>query len=76
MRSSGEEMKKEMKSTARLAVTAGLCTSLALGGLPIEAIAAEVVVDPAQAGAAADGGTKSSIGEGSASTDPTTTDED
>lgn len=47
-------MKQEMKSTARLAVTAGLCTSLALGGLPLKAIAAEVVVDPASAAAAAD----------------------
>lgn len=46
-------MKQDMKSTARLAVTAGLCTSLALGGLPLEAIAAEVV-ESVPAGAVAD----------------------
>lgn len=75
-------MKQEMKSTARLAVTAGLCTSLALGGLPLEAIAAEVVVDPAQAAApsaadapatdvadAAGGGSDESTGDGAVSTD-------
>lgn len=43
----GGAMKQEMKSTARLAVTAGLCASLALGGMPLEAIASEVLVDSA-----------------------------
>ena len=63
-------MKQEMKSTARLAVTAGLCTSLALGGLPLEAIAAEVVVEPVQAAAATAANATEDSGEGLTSSDP------
>lgn len=36
-------MKLKCKNTARLAVTAGLCASMALTGLPIDAIAEELV---------------------------------
>lgn len=38
-----EEMKMNTKRTARLAVTAGLCLSMTLSGLPVEAIAEELV---------------------------------
>lgn len=68
-------MKQEMKSTARLAVTAGLCTSLALGGLPLEAIAAEVVVEPVQAAAATAANATEDSGEGLTSSDPTPADD-
>lgn len=68
-------MKQEMKSTARLAVTAGLCTSLALGGLPLEAIAVEVVVEPVQAAAATAANATEDSGEGLTSSDPTPADD-
>lgn len=68
-------MKRGMKSTARLAVTAGLCTSLALGGLPLEAIAAEAVVEPAQAGTTTAANATEDSGEELTSSDPTPADD-
>lgn len=45
-------MKTNLKSTARLAVTAGLCASLLMGSMPVQVFADEIVssVDGAEAG--------------------------